>query len=117
MSLELYNFVFSLTEENNKFKLFIFPDSKSGGVSNKKVRDEIERDLKISNITATDLQDDITGPKIIEEYREQVSKGMKNDEYMRILAIYNSSIFQEIENCLRTEVYLVEDDIRLVLDE
>ena len=36
---------------------------------------------------------------------------------MRILAIYISSIFQDFESFLRTEVDLVEDDIRLVLDE
>ena len=36
---------------------------------------------------------------------------------MRILAIYNSSIFQDFESFLRTEVELVEDDIKMVLDE
>ena len=52
--------VFNITEENKKFKLHNFPDSKSGGVSYEKVRDEIEKDLKITDFTATDLQDDIT---------------------------------------------------------
>ena len=36
---------------------------------------------------------------------------------MNILAGYVSSVFQEFECFLRTEVDLVEDDIRLVLDE
>ena len=36
---------------------------------------------------------------------------------MRILAIYNSSIFEDFEGFLRTEIDLVEADIRLVLDE
>ena len=36
---------------------------------------------------------------------------------MDILAGYTSSIFQDFENCVRTEVDLVEDDIRLVSDE
>ena len=35
---------------------------------------------------------------------------------MNILAGYTSSIFQDFETYLRTEVGLVEDDIRLVLD-
>ena len=39
---------------------------------------------------------------------------MKNDECMRNLAIYNSSIFQDFESFLRTEIDLVEDDIRMV---
>ena len=36
---------------------------------------------------------------------------------MRILAIYVVSIFQDFEKLLRRENDLVEDDIRLVLDE
>ena len=51
-SLESYSSIFNKTEENNKFKLYKFPDKKSGGVSYEKVKDGIERDLKISDITA-----------------------------------------------------------------
>ena len=35
---------------------------------------------------------------------------------MNILTRYTTSIFQDFESYLRTEVDLVEDDIRLVLD-
>ena len=42
-SLEVYNFIFNLTEENNNFKLYIFPESKIGGISYTKVRTEIEK--------------------------------------------------------------------------
>ena len=42
---------------------------------------------------------------------------MKTDEYMRLLAIYISSKIQDFESFLGTETELVEDDIRLVLDE
>ena len=114
--LEVYNSIFNI-KQNNKFELYKFPDEKSGGVSYEKVRDEIERDLDISDITSTDLQDDIIGPIIIEEYREQVTKRMKDDKYMKILAGYVSSVFQNFENYLRTEVDLVQDDVKLVLDE
>ena len=34
---------------------------------------------------------------------------------MRLLASYNRSIFQDFESFLRTEIDLIEDDIRLVL--
>ena len=74
VDLEVYNSIFNITEENNKFELYKFPDEKAGGVTYEKVRDEIERDLGISDITATDLQDDIIGPIIFDEYREQVTK-------------------------------------------
>ena len=73
--------------------------------------------MDISDITAADLQDDITGPIIIEEYREQVTKRMKDVGYMNIVAGYVSSVFQDFESYLRAEVDLVEDDIKLVLEE
>ena len=66
-SLELYNSVFNIPEENNKFNFYKIPESKSGAVSFKKVRDENERDLNISKITAANLQDDVIGLFIIEE--------------------------------------------------
>ena len=115
--LEVYNSLFNLTEENNKFELYKFPDEKSGGVTYEKVRDEIEKDLGIEDITAEDLQDEIIAPIIIEEYKKQVTKRMNDEQYMNILAIYTSSLFQDFESFLRTQIDLIEDDIKLVLDE
>ena len=114
--LEVYNSIFNI-EENNKFKLYKFPDEKAGGVTYEKGRDEIEKDLGIKDITATDLEDDIIAPIIIEEYKEQVTKRMNDEQYMTMLAIYTSSVFQDFESFLRTQIDLVEDDIKLVLDE
>ena len=73
--------------------------------------------MDISDTTPADLQDDIIDPIIIKEYRERVTKRMKDDKYMLILAGYTSSIFQIFEGFLRTEIGLVEDYIKLVLDE
>ena len=115
--LEVYNSIFNITEENNKFELYKFPDEKAGGVTYEKVRDEIEKDLGIEDITAADLQDVIIGPIIIEEYREQVTKRMKDEQYMSILAFYTRSVFQDFESFLKTQIDLIEDDIKLVLDE
>ena len=117
VDLEVYNSIFNITEENNKFKLYKFPDEKAGGNSYTKVRDEIERDLDIEDITAADLQDDIIAPIIIEEYKKQVTKRMEDGGYMKILAGYVSSVFQDFQSFLRTEVDLVQDDVKLVLDE
>ena len=115
--LEVYISIFNITKENNKFEVFKFSDEKSGGVTYQKVRGEIERDLDISDITATDLQDDVIGQIIFEKHRKQVTKRMKGDIFMDILGFYVSSIFQNFESYLRTEVGLVEDDIKLVLGE
>ena len=114
---EVYNAIFNITEENNKIKIYKFPDLKSAAVSDEKVRDEIERDLDNLDITATDLQDDIISPNIIEEYREQVSKRMEDSGYMNILAAYTSSVFQDFESYLIKEVDLVADDIILFFDK
>ena len=114
---EVYISFFNITEKFKKFKLYKFPDEKAGGISFEKLRDEIERDLGNSDITATDLQDEIITPIITIEYREQVSKRMKDDKYMLISSMYVDSMFQDIESFLRTEIDLVEDDVRLVLDE
>ena len=117
VDLEVYNSIFNITEENNKFQLYKFPDEKAGGITYEKVKDEIEKDLDIEDITAEDLQDDIIAPIIIEEYKKQVTKRMKDVGYMNIVADYVRSVFQDFESYLRTEVDLVEDDIKLVLDE
>ena len=79
-NIEVYNSIFNITEENNEFELYNFPDSESGGTSYERVRVDIEKELKFSDITATDLQDEIKGPIITDEYREQALKRMKNDE-------------------------------------
>ena len=115
--LEVYISIFNITEQNNKLQLYKFPDEKTGGVSFTKVRNEIERDLDMSDFTATDLQDDIIGPTIFEEIREQVTNRMKDEQYMNFFSNYTSSIFQDFESFLRTQIDLIEDDINLVLDE
>ena len=115
--LEVNNSIFNIRGENNKFEIYKFPDEESVGVSYEKVGDEIEKDLDVSDVTPTDLQNEIIARNLIKEYREQVTKRMKDDKYMLILAMYIDSIFQDFENFLRTEIDLVEDDIRLVLDE
>ena len=73
--------------------------------------------MDIEDSKATYLQDEIIAPIILEEYKKQVTKGMKNEQYMNIVAGYVSSVFQDIESYLRTEVDLIEDDSILVLDE
>ena len=74
--------------------------------------------MKISDITVENLQDDIIAPIIFKEYKKQVKERLEDGGYMNILAEYTTrSVLQDFESFLRTEVDLVEDDIRLVLDE
>ena len=73
--------------------------------------------MDIEDITAADLQNERIAPIIIEEYKEQVSKRMKDKQYMNILSIYTSSVFQDFENFLRTQIDLIEDHVKLAVDE
>ena len=102
--LEVYNSIYNITEENDKIKFYKFPDEKSSGVSYINVRDETEKDLDNSDIPASDLEDDIIAPNNIEEYRDQVAKRMKDGGHNRILAIYVSSIFQDLKSFLRKKL-------------
>ena len=114
--LEVYNSIYNITPENNKFDVYKFPVEKVG-VAYEKLRDDIVKDLDISDITDADLQDDIIAPIIIEKYKELVSKRMNDEQYMIILSLYSGSVFQDFESFLRTQIDLVENDIKLVLDE
>ena len=116
MNLEVYDSIFNITEENTKFEFYKIPEEKSGGVLYEKVRDEIEKDLDISDSIAADLQDEVIDPIIIKEYREQVTRRMKDDKFMLFLPMYIDSVLQDFEGFLRIQVELVEDDFRLVLD-
>ena len=42
---------------------------------------------------------------------------MNDEQYMNILAIYISSVFQDFESFLRTQIDLIKGDVKLVLDE
>ena len=99
-NLEVYKSFLIKTEENNRIELSKFPGSESGGISYEKVREEVERNLDISDITANDLQGEITGPINIEKYTEQVSKRMEDRGYTEILAAYFRSVFQYSERYL-----------------
>ena len=82
--LEVYNSIFNITEENNKFQFYKLHDENGGRISYEKVRNEIAKNLNTPDITAADLQDDIIAPIIIKEYKEQVTKRMKDEQYMNI---------------------------------
>ena len=87
VDLEVFNSTFNISEQNNKFELYNYHDVKSVSVSYEKVRDEIGKDLIISDTTAIDSEDDMIRTTIIKEHREKVSKRMKDDKHMRFLTI------------------------------
>ena len=112
--LEVYNSIFNITKENNKFELsadtfdeFSFEEPK----------DEVEEILDIPKITYYHLEDETLGPRIIKTYWDLRSKKSSTDGYIILLMGYARSPFRDCESYLRIVVGLDEDDIRLILKQ
>ena len=112
--LEVYNSIFNITEENNKFELYRDTSNKFGFLE---LKDELEEILNISNITKEHLDDEIIGPRIIDEYIKLSNEKKNTDGYMIFLLGYSKSTFRDFESCLRIVVALDEEDIQLILKE
>ena len=65
VDLEVYNSIFNITEENNKFEIYRDTSNKFGFLE---LKDELEEILNISHITIEHLDDEILGPRIIDEF-------------------------------------------------
>ena len=114
VNLEVYNSIFNITEENNKFELYKDMSTKFGFLE---LRDELEEILNISHITDDHLNDEVLGQRIIEEYIKISRERMNTDGYMLLLLDYGRSLFRDSESYLRIVVGLDEEDIQLILKE
>ena len=65
--LEVYNSIFNITNENNKFELYTDTFDE---FSCEELKDELEEILDFSNITDDHLEDETIGPRINEAYWE-----------------------------------------------
>ena len=82
-SLEVYKSIFNITERNNKFKLYRDTSNKFGFL---KLKDELEEIPNISHISQEHLQDDVIGPRIIDEFLK-LSHEKKNSDGNLILLL------------------------------
>ena len=114
--LEVYNSIFNITEENNKFEIYRDTTNKFGFLE---LKDELEEILNISHIhiTIEHLDDKILGPRIIDEYIKLSNEKKNSDGYMILLLGYSASPFRDFESYLRLVVGLDEEDIWLILKE
>ena len=94
--LEVYNSIFNITEENNKFEIYRDMSDKFGFLE---LKDDIEEILDISHITDDHLNDEILGPRIIDEFIKLSSEKKNNDGYMMVLLAYARSPFRDFETC------------------
>ena len=114
IDLEVYNSIYNITKENNKFELytdtfdeFSFPE----------LKDEVEEILNISNITDDHLEDETLALRIAETYRKLRSDKTSHDGYTILLTGYANSSFRDFESFLRIIIDLEENDIQLILKQ
>ena len=114
IDLEVYNSIFNITEENNKFEIYRDTSKPFGFIE---LKDELEEILNIPHITPKHLQDDKIGPRIIDEFYKLSDEKKKSDGYMILLLGYDESPFRDFESYLRIVVGLDEKDIQLILKQ
>ena len=112
--LEVYISIFKIIEQNNKFDLYT---DTSDEFSFEELKDELEENLKIPNITGDHLEDEITGPLVTKDYWVLRSQKSSTDGYIILLTAYARSPFRDFESYLRIVIGLDEDDIQLILKQ
>ena len=112
-SREVYNSIFNIREGNNKFELYRDNSNKFGFLE---LKNELEEVLNISHISEEHLQDEIIGPRIIDEFLK-LSHEKCSDGYKILLLGYTRSSFRDFESYLRIVVGLDEKDIQLTLKQ
>ena len=114
VNLEVYNSIFNITEKNNKVEIYRDISNKFGLLE---LKNRLEEILNIPHITTEHLDDEILGPRIIDEYIKLTIEEKNRDGYMILLLGYSASSFRDFESYLRLVVGLDEVDIRLILKE
>ena len=112
--LEVYNSIFNITEENNKFEIYRDISTKFQFFD---LKDELEEILGIPHITRDHLLDDETASRIFDEYHKLSQEKKDSDGYTILLLNYSRSQFRDFETYLRIRVGLDEEDIQLILKE
>ena len=114
IDLEVYNSIFNITKENNKFELYT---DNFDEVSFGEIQDEVEEILNIPNITDDHLEDETLAPQIAKTYWELRSEKSSTDGYNILLIDYAGTLFRDFESYLRFHVGLDEDNIQLILKQ
>ena len=82
VDLEVYNSIFNITEENNKFELYRDTSDKFGFLELKVELEEIPNN---SHITSEHLDDEVLGPRIVDEFIKLSNEKKNTDGYMMLL--------------------------------
>ena len=88
--LEVYNSIFNITEENNKFEIYRDTPTKFQFLD---LKDELEEIVGIPHITREHLLHDETASLIIDDYHKLSHEKKKSDGYTILLLNYSRSQF------------------------
>ena len=91
IDLEVYNSIFNITKENNKFELYTDTFDE---FSFEELKDEVEEILNIQEITDDHLEDETLAPRIAENYWNLRSDKSSHDGYIILLMGYARSLFE-----------------------
>ena len=111
VDLEVYNSIFNITGESNKFEIYRDIPTKFQFLD---LKDELEEILGIPHMTRDHLLDDETSSLIIDEYHKLSHEKKNSDGYTILLLIFSRSQFRVFESFLRISVGLDEEDIQLI---
>ena len=114
VDLEVYNSIFNITEENNKFEIYRDTPTKFQFLD---LKDELEEILGIPHFTREHLIDDETASRISDEHHKLSHEKKNSDGYTIFLLNYSRSKFRDFESYLRIRVGLDEEDIQLISKE
>ena len=84
--LEVYKFIFNITQENKKFELHtdLFDD-----FSFAELKDELEEILDFSKSSAEHLQDKLLRPRIFKAYKKLKSKKRRTNPFFLLMLDLN----------------------------
>ena len=114
-SLEVYNSIFNIADENNKIELYTQPLNDE--FSYTQFKDNIAEILGLSDISPEDLQHEIRGPKFLETYTKLSTEKSQVDGFYMLLLIYLHSPFRDFECYLRILTGLNDDDFQIMLKQ
>ena len=113
-SLEVYNFIFNITEEIYKFEIYTDTFDE---FSIEELEDEVEEKLSIPDINSHHLRHEKTGPRIVQTSKKEKLAKSSTDGYIILLLGYARSLVRDCESYLRIVVGLDEDDIQITLKQ
>ena len=114
IDLEVYNSIFNITKEKNKFELYTDTFDE---FSFTEPKDELEELLNNPNITDEHLQDEIIAPRICEAYNKVRLQKSSTDGSIILFMYYARTPFRDFESFLGMTGDLNEDDIQLILKQ